>query len=247
MQLGPVLRLERRKRGLTLAELAAASGLSKGFVSQIENDKTSPSLDTLERLAGALDLRVVDLLRGAADPAPAPHVAPRALEPTDPAAPRHAGPRRLLDPPAPPTGPSVREVSPPGALLRSFVVELPPGATLGEPGHQHAGEESVAMLAGIVDADQAGGVTRLYRGDVLAWTPGQPHRLLNRSPEPARLLITLVAPAALGALGVVGSPRRGVAAPPPERSLRLVQMRAARDRLRATTPGAEPAARTRQG
>ena len=86
MQLGPALRLERRKRGLTLAELAAASGLSKGFVSQIENDKTSPSLDTLERLAGALDLRVVDLL----------------ARPRGPRARAPCRPRGPLSPPAPP-------------------------------------------------------------------------------------------------------------------------------------------------
>ena len=81
--------------GLTLAELASASGLSKGFVSQIENDKTSPSLDTLERLAGALDLRVVDLLREATDPAPdAPCRAPCARA-GGAGATRYVGPRRL--------------------------------------------------------------------------------------------------------------------------------------------------------
>src|SRR5436190_14713831 len=88
MQLGPQLRSARRRRGMSLAGLAAASGLSKGFVSQVENDKTSPSLDTLVRLAAALDLTVVDLLRGAAAPAPPPYHVPGALEAAATAAPR---------------------------------------------------------------------------------------------------------------------------------------------------------------
>jgi len=234
MQLGPNLRAARTRRGLTIAELAAASGLSKGFLSQVEHDKTSPSLDTLERLAAALDVTVVDLLRGAEAP-PAPYVVAGALHPADDGTPRGpggAGRVRLLgDRLAPLPGVTVREISPPGGGLRSFVVLLPPGGTLGEPGHQHAGDESLVVLSGSLEAEQAGVSVRLAAGDALTWTSGQRHRLLNRSPEPARLLITLTAPASLGAAGVLGSPApRPTSAPPAARPLRLVQMRAERAR-----------------
>src|SRR4051794_37026770 len=127
MQLGPSLRAARTRRGLTLAELAAASGLSKGFVSQVENDKTSPSLDTLERLAAALDLAVVDLLRDASEPPPAPYIVRAALDPADEASDTRPPPvrgRLLPAAPPPPVAPTVREISPPGSLLRSFVIEL---------------------------------------------------------------------------------------------------------------------------
>ena len=235
MQLGPNLRAARTRRGLTLAGLAAASGLSKGFVSQVENDKTSPSLDTLERLAEALDLTVVDLLRGTADPPAPPYVRRGALL-TEVGAPARRGglpPGRLLVAGlGQPATPVVQEISPPGALLRSFVVDLPPGTALGTPDHRHGGEESLVVLRGAPDAEQAGGTTRLGDGDALTWAPGQPHRLLNRSPEPVRLLVTLVAPATLGAAGIVGGPVRGprrpAAAPVGSRPLRLVEMRAAR-------------------
>ncbi|HMA36194.1 MAG TPA: helix-turn-helix domain-containing protein [Chloroflexia bacterium] len=230
MELGPHLRAARTRRGLTIAELAAAAGLSKGFVSQVENDKTSPSLDTLERLAAALDLAVVDLLRGIGEPPPAPYVVPGALlgEEAVPARRRPAGGRLILAAPAPAL-PAVREISAPGALVRSFVVQLPPGTALGAPGHHHDGEESLVVLRGVVEAEQAGTRTRLAAGDALTWTAGQPHRLLNRSPEAARLLITLLAPATLGPAGVVGSPTPRPTPPLPEaRPLRLIQMRAAR-------------------
>ncbi len=232
MQLGLQLRAARTGRGLTIAELAAASGLSKGFVSQVENDRTSPSLDTLERLATALGLTVVDLLRGATAAPVGPYVVPGALQPATVPERRLGlvGRERLL--PAGPVQagvPAVREISPPGAALRSFVVDLPPGTALGERDHRHEGSESLVVLGGYVSAEQDGDPTPLTAGDALTWTPGSAHRLLNRHPDAARLLITLTAPATLGAGGLVGpaTPRR-VAAPPPVRPLRLVAMRAAR-------------------
>ncbi|HUS15403.1 MAG TPA: helix-turn-helix domain-containing protein [Chloroflexia bacterium] len=237
MQLGPNLRAARLRRGMTLADLAAAGGLSKGFVSQVENDKTSPSLDTLERLAAALDVAVVDLLRGAGEPPPSPHHVPGALLAALSAAVRRQPQDRaglVSGVTMPSLVPTVREISPPGAVLRSFVVALPPGTTLGEPGHQHGGEETLVVVHGALLAEQAGALEPLRTGDALTWTPGQPHRLLNRSPEPARVLVTLMAPASLGALGVVGSPAARAETQPAQpgqgRALRLVQMRAARER-----------------
>ncbi|MGI8588049.1 MAG: helix-turn-helix domain-containing protein [Chloroflexia bacterium] len=230
MQLGPNLRAARTRRGMTLAALAAASGLSKGFISQVENDKTSPSLDTLERLAAALGVTVVDLLRSAGEPPPAPHVVSGALlgEDTPPVGGRPSQGRLLAVPVRLPAA-SVREISPPGASLRSFVVEMPPGTTLGELSHQHQGDESLVVLLGSLDADQDGRPVHLREGDSLSWTPGARHRLLNRGHAHARLLITLAAPATLGAPGLLGSPKPRPAARPPEaRPLRLVQMRAAR-------------------
>jgi transcriptional regulator with XRE-family HTH domain/quercetin dioxygenase-like cupin family protein len=230
MQLGPALRAARTRRGWTVAELATACGLSKGFISQVENDRTSPSLDTLDRLAAALGLSVVDLLRGAAAP-PAPHVIPGALAP-EPGTGRRlrlVGRDRLLPPvPVQTDGPAIREISPPGAALRSYVVDLPPGSALGTPDHQHEGEESLVVLSGQVVAEQEGTATALGAGDALAWTPGRRHRLLNRAPDPARLLIHLSGPATLGARGVIGPPALRPAALPSPGSLRLVAMRAAR-------------------
>ena len=42
MQLGSKIRDLRLRRGLTVQKLATASGLSKGFISQVENERTSP-------------------------------------------------------------------------------------------------------------------------------------------------------------------------------------------------------------
>lgn len=57
------LRRHRLRRGLSLRELAEASGSSKGLLSQIERGVANPTLDVLGRLATALDLTVSDLIR----------------------------------------------------------------------------------------------------------------------------------------------------------------------------------------
>lgn len=44
----------RRERGLTLVQVAAASGLSQPFLSQLELGRTRPSMRSLFRIAGAL-------------------------------------------------------------------------------------------------------------------------------------------------------------------------------------------------
>jgi transcriptional regulator with XRE-family HTH domain len=54
----------RKERGLTLKELAARSGLSISYISDLEHGRASPSLATLRELAAALGLSPADLLEG---------------------------------------------------------------------------------------------------------------------------------------------------------------------------------------
>lgn len=57
------LRQERRRAGLSLAQLAETSGVSRTYLLKLEKDETSnPSLEVLRRIADALDITVADLL-----------------------------------------------------------------------------------------------------------------------------------------------------------------------------------------
>ncbi|MBN9612746.1 MAG: helix-turn-helix domain-containing protein [Actinobacteria bacterium] len=58
VRIGARLRASRQAQGLTLEQLATASGLTKGFVSRIERDETMPSVPTLVQLCQALSLPV---------------------------------------------------------------------------------------------------------------------------------------------------------------------------------------------
>ncbi|MFF1251943.1 helix-turn-helix domain-containing protein [Pseudarthrobacter sp. NPDC058329] len=59
------LRHYRTSQGLSSAELAARTGLSKAMISKIETASTSCSLTTLQRLADGLKIPVTALFRGA--------------------------------------------------------------------------------------------------------------------------------------------------------------------------------------
>ena len=54
MELGEKIKELRNKQGLTQEELADRAELSKGFISQLERDMTSPSIATLEDLLQCL-------------------------------------------------------------------------------------------------------------------------------------------------------------------------------------------------
>jgi transcriptional regulator with XRE-family HTH domain len=66
--IGPRLREARVRQRLSLAELADRAGITKGFLSQLERDRTSPSVGTLVEICRVLDLSVGDLFDGATTP-----------------------------------------------------------------------------------------------------------------------------------------------------------------------------------
>jgi transcriptional regulator with XRE-family HTH domain len=52
----------RRERGLTQQELGRRSGLSRSFLSQVENGNRVPSLSSLTRISAALGVMPIDVL-----------------------------------------------------------------------------------------------------------------------------------------------------------------------------------------
>ena len=62
MNLGARVRDARVLRGISLRKLAKKVGVSASFISQVEQDKCQPSLDTLRRIAGALGVTTSYLL-----------------------------------------------------------------------------------------------------------------------------------------------------------------------------------------
>lgn len=67
--LGADLRALRKARGMTLVSLADNLGRSVGWLSQVERDKSEPSIADLRRLAGLLGVPVSMLFRHSAAPA----------------------------------------------------------------------------------------------------------------------------------------------------------------------------------
>lgn len=56
--IGKQIKILRMQRGLSITKLAQLSGVSKGYVSSIENHKTNPSAQMIKKVAKALEVPV---------------------------------------------------------------------------------------------------------------------------------------------------------------------------------------------
>lgn len=63
MDIGKRLKALRNKNGLTLEELASRCELTKGFLSQLERNITSPSISTLEDVTEVLGVSLEDFFK----------------------------------------------------------------------------------------------------------------------------------------------------------------------------------------
>lgn len=91
-RVGENLRAERTTRGLSLRDLAAVSGIAAPNLSNFENGRTTPRLETLGRLAEALGVTVASLVAtdrqatGYAGPGAGPVASPVRMAGTGPVA-----------------------------------------------------------------------------------------------------------------------------------------------------------------
>ena len=65
--LGAQVRKIRKSKNFTLKELAEQTGLSIGYISQIERNLTDPSLFTLRKISAALDVPTYLFMGGTVD------------------------------------------------------------------------------------------------------------------------------------------------------------------------------------
>ncbi len=64
LQVAAAIRTLRQRSGLSQRQLAMRMAVPRTYVSKIENEKATPTLSSLERLAQALQVSVPDLISG---------------------------------------------------------------------------------------------------------------------------------------------------------------------------------------
>lgn len=62
--IGIRLRTIRKKLGIRQEELADRAGINRSYISNLENGRSSPTLDVLEKLAKGLGVRLIDFFPG---------------------------------------------------------------------------------------------------------------------------------------------------------------------------------------
>ena len=67
MKLGEHLRFIRRKRKLTLKDLSQRADLSVPYLSDLERGVVNPSIESLQKVAKAYNMKVQDLFTGVED------------------------------------------------------------------------------------------------------------------------------------------------------------------------------------
>jgi len=77
MLIGSRLRQLREQKQLSQGDIEERTGLLRCYVSRVENGHTVPSLETLERFAGVLDVPLYQLFYSGEDAPPTPSLTPR--------------------------------------------------------------------------------------------------------------------------------------------------------------------------
>jgi transcriptional regulator with XRE-family HTH domain len=166
----------RSERGLTLANVAERTGLNIGYLSQIENDKASPSLGCLSALGEALDVPMAWFFMAET---PAPFVVRADQRPTTES---DLGRIEHVD----------------GRASRDLSILEVSGGSVGDrvDAHSHAGDEHHLVLRGRFRLRQGDHVVDLGPGDYLRWDGAVPHdgEVLDDTGGAAMLIIRVRPP-----------------------------------------------------
>ncbi len=178
MTLGADLRALRKARGLTLVDLAERLDRSVGWLSQVERDKSEPSINDLREIARILDVSVSMLFRHEAAPAnEAGYIVRRTAR-------RPIGPtidgliEELLSPDLTDDFEMVHSTFEPGSGLKTPV--------------SRPTQEVAYLVSGRLDVEIAGRLHRINPGDSFR-IRGESLRWFNRTSEPA-VAIWVIAP-----------------------------------------------------
>ena len=168
----------RARRGLSLDQLAAASGVSRSTISLIERGETSATAVVLEKLAAGLGLALAALFE-------TERAAPGPLM-------RRAEQTQWRDPAS---GYLRRNVSPPDhpSPMRIVEVEFPAGKRVVLEGAAADAtiQQQVWLLDGTMELTHAGQTWRLEAGDCLAMRLDGPVEFRNPTRRPARYAVVI--------------------------------------------------------
>ncbi len=163
--IGRQVRELRKRQRMTGADLAVQTGLSVGMLSKIENGLISPSLNTLQTLANALRVPLVQLFSGYEEVRGAMHVKAGEGVAIDRAGTRAGHHYTLL-------GHIGSNES--GVVMEPYMIRLTSESDR-FPTFQHEGIEFLYMLEGEIDYRHGDQLYPLKPGDALLFDADSPH------------------------------------------------------------------------
>ncbi len=180
---GRNVRALRQQRRMTIDALAAASGVSRGTVIQIETARGNPSIGTLVGLAAALRVGVASLVDGDA----APRVVVR----------RAAEAARLWSSAAGSSAVFLIGTDPPD-VVELWDWTLQPGDGFDGEAHPMGTVEVLSVLSGRLAVKTGGAGHEIDTGDTLMFQAHAPHRYECTGVAPVRFVMVLLQPGDAG-------------------------------------------------
>lgn len=175
-QLGERLRALRLDRGLSIAQVAERTGLTKGFLSQLERNLTSVSLSALARICSALGVRFGDVLD----------------EPPMGAVIRRESAIRWTE-----VGNHEDVVLSPPEEQRLNLIEsrIPPGVSAGDDFYTFPADvELIYVLGGSLELQVGDAVLTLTAGETFTYSPRDPHAWRNPSQTEETVVLWFAVP-----------------------------------------------------
>ena len=175
MHLGSLIRHVRKEKNLTLKSVAEKAGISEGFLSQVENNVNSPSVDTLSKICDGIGVQAGDILNQA------------------------QGQDRLVvirkpdwdDLDIPHTGFVTQRFFPPQnrVVIDSAILVINPGITIPVRKNIKNGQEVICVLRGTLALSHGDEQTAMEVGDVAHfWTDTRRQYITNRTKETTVIL-----------------------------------------------------------
>ena len=187
IQLGPRIRDARERAGLTIVEVAHRSGYSPGYISQVERDLANPSIGTLKRIAGALDVPLASFFGGdSQEAANGAHPGQGPERSNGPRVVRAARRKALLYP-----GSHIHHqlLSPDlQGRLEAIWVSAPVGTGSGEEPYLHEGEEVGVVIRGRAECRVGDELFELEVGDAITLPSTTPHTWRNSGDETLEMI-----------------------------------------------------------
>ncbi len=174
LSVGQRLRGLRRERGLSLKTVATSTGLSIGYLSQVERGLSSPSLRVLTQVADLFGVGL-NALFGAAESAAADGIVTRAGERAALTLWRAGITKQLL--------------TQGDGRLSLFLMQLAPASGTGDEALVHDGEEAGLVMEGALVLTVEDTTAELGPGDSFRFASRRPHRYRNPSPDRPALVL----------------------------------------------------------
>ncbi|MFV3126760.1 helix-turn-helix domain-containing protein [Niveispirillum sp. KHB5.9] len=168
----------RRRKGMTLADLAERTDMDKGYLSRVERGQKSPSVGTLLKIADALGVPVGHLFGENTD-----DNAVTVIRRTD-----HV---EIADDGAEGPGALVRALLPASGKRRLSVFMIEPGSDRLSQKADHPGDEFLYVLEGSLEIIFPDRVVQLDTGDAIHFDGHLRHQLRRVGEAPARALVAV--------------------------------------------------------